>query len=63
MKKKDCNYFSVTVLVRLSSGQLFESIFSLTFALCDESRQLSVFPGVGMKNCGYIGRKDLDTAR
>ena len=28
----------------------------------EESRQLSVIPGVGITRCGHIERKDIDTA-
>ena len=35
-----------------------------TFTQSEESRQLSVIPGVGITKCGHIERKDLqDTAR
>ena len=34
-----------------------------TFTQSEESRKLSVIPGVGITRCGHIERKDQDTAR
>ena len=34
-----------------------------TFNQSEDSRQLSVIPGVGITRCGHIKRKDQDTAR
>ena len=34
-----------------------------TFTQSEESRKLSVIPGVGITRCGHIERKDKGTAR
>ena len=34
-----------------------------TITKSEESRQLSVIPGIGITRCGHIERKDQDTAR
>ena len=56
-------------------GQLLEALTSdqrvldssswhdQTFSQSEESRQVSVIPGVGIMRCGHTERKDQNTAR
>ena len=38
-------------------------LYNKTFTQNEESRQLSVIPGVGITRCCHIKRKDQDTVR
>ena len=58
-----CQDSSMVRFLRIDPMVSGSSPTSARLSLRVRSRQLSVSPGVGITRCGYIERKDLDTAR